>query len=122
MSFWFRSHGGTGLKITGHDHAAGDNPAGGHAVDQEGCPYGDARFRIRWQDGPVNREAGEIPNGAFVEDVLEVCNRRLKFYQDSRFACPENAEAIEHIEKGLEALLRRRGDRKARGVLGKNEI
>ena len=78
------------------------------------------RFSIYWQDGPVSRDAGEKPNGAFVEDVLEVCKRRLEFYQDSPFACDENARALAHVGQAIDALLERRGDRRDRGVEGKH--
>ena len=77
---------------------------------------------ICWQDGPVNREADEEPNGAFVEDIIAISIERLKFYQDSPFNCPENAMAIEHFEKGNELLLERRKDRQARQVEGKNKV
>ena len=79
------------------------------------------RSGIRWQAGPIDRDAGEKPNGTLVEDVLEVCKRRLEFYQDGRFACKENADAFIYIELAIAACLTRRKDRAARGVLGKYE-
>ena len=107
MSFSFESHAGTGEDVYGHNDTKDGNPAGGHAA----CQYGEAgdkilhdrdatHFAIRWQDGPVDREAGEKANGAFVEDVIDVCKRRLEFYEDSPFACPENAEAIDRADPG----------------------
>ena len=143
MSYSFKSHAGTGLYVCGHDDVDGKgNPTGGYAVDTDGdsnrgelfvdLNYNKAdvpirghiktdRFRIRWQDGPVNREAGEKPNGAFVEDVLEVCKRRLEHYQKSAFACEENEIAMKFIEDAIVALTARRRDRISRGVQGKNE-
>ena len=90
------------------------NPAGGY-VSGTGLD-------ILWQNGPIDRAAGEEANGALVEDVIEGCIRRLQFYQASKFACPENAAAIDGLNEGLEALLKRRHDRENRGVLGKHEL
>ena len=142
MSYSFESHADTGAHICGHDDVdAQGNPAGGYATDSDGTTgyghfridsigkgmvalsgeYKEAGFRIRWQDGPVNRADGEKPNGAFVEDVLEVCNRRLEHYQKSTFSCKENAEAIGFITGAIAVLTARRRDRISRGVMGKNE-
>lgn len=116
-----RTHGGqflsladTGVVIfvTNVEDAAA-RPAGGGAVS--------VGWHIQWQDGPVNRDAGEKPNGAFVEDVLEACRRRLEFYEGGPFACPENAAAIDKVTEAIEALVERRRDRKARGVQGRHK-
>ena len=77
---------------------------------------------IRWQDGPLDRKNNERPNGAFVEDILEVCRIRLSKYQNSPFGCPENHEAMKGIQSAITWLTKRREDRKKRGVLGKNEV
>ena len=147
MSYSFPSFADTGTNICGHDEHVLDAEGrklirGGYAVDCDGDEHrltgqlnrhtdgkltgtfeGKAeRFRIRWQDGPCNREAGEKPNGAFVEDVLEVCQRRLAAYQDTPFACEANKAAIDLIKNAISVLAERRADRKARGVLGKDEV
>ena len=114
MSFSFKSHGDTGEEILGHNETKDGNPAGGTAQA--------SGLNINWQDGPIDRDAGEKPNGTLVEDVLEVCKRRLEFYQESRFAGGNNASAIISIERAIAACLARRKDRVARGVLGKYEI
>ena len=143
MSYSFKSHAGTGAYVGGHDDVdENGNPAGGYAVDTDGdSNRGELfvdmnldqeyvpirghvkadRFRIRWQNGPLDRAKGEKPNGAFVEDVLEVCKRRLEHYQKSAFACEENAIAMQFIEDAIVALTARRRDRISRGVQGKNE-
>ena len=113
MSFNFKSHGVTEEEIVGHNETKDGNPDGGVAVG--------TGLNIRWQAGPIDRDAGEMPNGTLVEDVLEVCKRRLDFYQDSRFACVENARALRSISNAIGELLDRRNDRAARGVLGKHE-
>ena len=124
MSFSFDSHADTGTFIIGHNATKGIYPAGGWAEDghehHRVTLHNRANFGVRWQDGPVNREAGEKPNGAFVEDVLDVCMRRLEFYQDSPVACDENVRAIGHVREAIDALLERRGDRRDRGVEGKH--
>ena len=142
MSYSFKSHAETGAHICGHDDVdENGNPTGGHAVDTDGdSNYGGfridrtskgtlhlsgeckaERFRITWQNGPLDRAHGAKPNGAFVEDVLEVCKRRLEHYQKSAFACEENAIAMQFIEDAIVALTARRRDRISRGVQGKNE-
>lgn len=130
MSFSFKSHAQTDADVFGHNDTKDGNPAGGYAAscapgnDMGGVlhdPENPIHFAVRWQDGPVNREAGEQPNGAFVEDVIDVCKRRLEFYQDSAFACPENAAAADALDEALGYLNERRKDRAERGVQGKHE-
>ena len=142
MSYSFKSLAGTGVHIIGHDAVdENGNPTGGHALDTDGdANYGgfridrtsngtihlsgeckSERFRITWQDGPLDRAHDAKPNGAFVEDVLEVCRRRLEHYEKSPFACKENAEAIGFIAGAIAVLTERRRDRVSRGVQGKNE-
>ena len=92
------------------------DPAGGYASG--------VGLEIKWQDGPVNRLEGEKKdglNGTFVEDVLEAVAQRLEFYQKSRFACKENAYALDDIRLALARLMDRRKDRQKRGVEGKHE-
>ena len=127
MSFSFKSHGLTDAVVKGHNKCDKDgNPAGGFATQHVKARDRDEAFRIDWQDGPINRDAGEEPNGALVEDILDVCLHRLRFYQESKFQCYENAcavsHAVSHIEKALEHLDDRRKDRAERGVLGKHEL
>ena len=142
MSYSFESHAGTGAHICGHDDVdEHGTPTGGYATDSDGSDdFGAFRLdhigagkmalsgsctrsglRIRWQDGPVDRAKGAKPNGAFVEDILEVCKRRLEHYQKSAFACEENAIAMQFIDDAIVALTARRRDRISRGVQGKNE-
>ena len=118
MSWSFTSKAQTGREVQGHDDVnKDDDPAGGYAYEG----YFDVgtgeipRFMVRWQDGPLDRAARDKPNGAFVEDLLEVCRRRLAFYQKSRFSCEENARAIEHLEVAMTELAKRRVRRVAEG-------
>ena len=122
MSFRFPSFSRiTDHAVFGHNETDADgNPAGGYALDQQTSSR-PPRMQIYFQDGPVNREAGEGANGVFVEDLIEVAKIRLQFYQESAFACAENAEAIEHLKSAILALTRRRDDREARGVQGQHK-
>ena len=97
------------------------NPAGGHAHIKYTPEPARSHADVFWQDGPVNRDAGQEPNGAFVEDVMQICAERIAFYECSKFACAENAEALNHLLAAIGALKQRRADRAARGVQGKHK-
>ncbi len=62
------------------------------------------------------------PNGAFVEDVLTACLRRLEHYNDTKFRCRENSLAITHIEEALHWLHARTANREGRGVEGTLQV
>lgn len=88
------------------------NPAGGHSEA--------LGIHIDWQDGPLKNPDGTArePSGAFVEGVIQAAIGRLEFYQQGRFACPENKLALDHLNEALKALNARTQDRIARGVEG----
>lgn len=108
-------------------------------LDAEGNPSGGSAhgigIRIFWQDGPLGRHAEGCgadvpcapdctrrnPNGAFVETLIAIATSRLGFFQhaaDGKFACEENAEAIEFLKMALNALDKRTRNRESRGVEG----
>lgn len=94
-----------------------------HVLDAAGRPSGGVTqgrgFTIAWQNGPLGRGPDRRePNGAFVEDVIDAARDRLQFYQASPFACAENDEAIQHLERAMDWLGRRTARREARGVEG----
>lgn len=90
------------------------NPTGGYVKG--------VGLQIDWQKGPLGRGPDRVgPNGAFVETVLAACVSRLKFYQDSGFACRENALAITKVEEALLWLDKRTRDREERKVEGTHE-
>lgn len=118
-------------KVTYHNWTdRNGNPAGGVA-------FGNG-FTISWQNGPLGRHHPNCipgnadgdrgtcvngcmrkdPNGAFVEDVLVAVIERLKFYQNGRFACQHNEEALGCLGKALDLLNERTRDRSERGVEG----
>jgi hypothetical protein len=80
------------------------NPTGGFSV---GCG-----FSIAWQEGVSDR------NGAFLEEVIAACVARFEYYQEGKFACPENAAAAAHLNGALEAMADRQRGRAERGVQG----
>lgn len=90
-------------------------PAGGHAVA--------TGLTVVWQQGPLGRGHDRVePNGAFVETVIEAARRRLRFYQETEFACAENSEAIRHLGYALAILERRTAGREARQVEGTHTV
>ena len=54
------------------------------------------------------------------EDLLEIVRHRLQCFQKGEFPSRESACALTHIEEALMWLNKRKEDRKARNVLGKN--
>lgn len=91
------------------------NPEGGQS-------FGNG-FAIAWQRGPLGRgENRQEPNGAFVEDVISACVDRLEFYQDGKFNCEANANALDCLYKALEYLNNRTADREARNVEGTHSV
>lgn len=91
------------------------NPAGGM--------YNAEGLNLMWQCGPLGRGDGRRePNGTFVESVIEAARLRLEYYQDSRFACVENARAIRCMEEALLHLESRTQAREAREVEGTHKV
>jgi hypothetical protein len=77
---------------------------------------------IVWQRGALGRGPDrKAANGAFVEDVIDAARQRLAFFQEAeggKFACTENAEAIELLDAALRVLDARTKAREAREVEG----
>lgn len=87
------------------------NPAGGF--------YKAPGIDINWQNGPLGRGAErKEPNGAFVENVIDAAIKRILYYQQSKFACRENAIALTHLETAALWLNKRTQDREEREVEG----
>lgn len=94
-----------------------------HFNDPNGNPGGGTTFgngfAIGWQNGPLGRgENRKQPNGAFVEDIIQAAIDRLTYYQQSKFPCDENAQAIESLETALKVLNERTANREKRAVEG----
>lgn len=100
---------------------------GTHFTDDNGNPAGGVTqgtgILISWQNGPLGTGPDRVPpNGAFVEGVLVAALDRLEHYQESAFACDENAEAIRHIKDALAACNKRTQRRVSRGVEGTHTV
>lgn len=99
-----------GFKATHWNDVSG-NPAGGSTFG--------TGFAISWQNGPLGRgEDRKPPNGAFVEDIIAAAADRIDYYQASRFACQENADAVAHLRAALECCNARTKAREQRAVEG----
>jgi len=91
------------------------NPAGG-------TTYGSG-FAIGWQHGSLGRSPNRSPqNGAFVEDVIQAVIDRIDFYQESKFECNANGEALTYLHRALEVLNNRTHEREDRGVEGTHQV
>ena len=109
MEFAFEGVAGKVQGVNSYDDDG--NPAGGYVTG--------TGLTINWQDGPLGKgEDREEANGAFVEDVIQGCIERMKFYQDSRFSCLENQVTLDYLEKALNWQKKRTRDREKRGVEG----
>lgn len=87
------------------------NPAGGYVKG--------VGINIGWQDGPLGNPPDlSKHNGAFIEGVIESAIGRLRFFQESKFKCKENEDAIYFLEQALVSLDSRTKDRKDRNVEG----
>lgn len=48
-------------------------------------------FTIAWQRGPLVVEGRRfMPNGAFIEDVIDAVIDRLQYHQKTKFKCTAN--------------------------------
>ena len=87
------------------------NPAGGYA--------GGVGFSIEWQNGPLSVDGvRKEPNGAFVETIIAAAKQRIEHYQDSRFNCDENEQAIMYLGLALNSLNARTQRRISAGIEG----
>src|SRR5258708_3047247 len=96
-------------------------------LDENGIPTGGSvhgiGIAISWQDGALGRDAGrKEQTGAYVEDILGACLDRLKYYQNTKFSCPENVLAASEIEGAIKWLRMRTEDREKRLVEGTHEL
>jgi len=93
------------------------NPTSGYAHGVGMC--------IAWQDGPRGKNPdGTLgpATGAFVEDALVAAAQRLAYFQQSKYACDENAQALQHINDAIDILHSRAEKRAARGALGQHTV
>ncbi len=96
-------------KINESHFSENGNPAGGFSTA--------TGITIVWQNGP-----GGVQTGAVVEQVIQIALGRLNYYQETKFACKENADAIAYLAKALGRLNSRTEDRIDRGVEGTHVV
>lgn len=70
---------------------------------------------IKFQNGAM-KEADL--NGVFNEDLIIIVIHRLECFQESKFNCKENQEAIGHLEDALKSLRARTNKRRENGTIG----
>lgn len=97
-----------------------------HWTDENGNPAGGTSwgkgFTISWQNGSLGSgKDRKEPNGAFIETILNAVRKRIEFYQNGKFNCEENEEAIYHIQKALEVLNSRTKRRVSDGTEGTHQ-
>lgn len=80
---------------------------------------GEETFALVFQHGPI-AEVGV--NGITNEALLAIVMDRLEGFQSGRYACEENADALDHVRAALNALDQRTQRRIARGVEGTHEV
>lgn len=100
-----------------------------HWLDGAGNPAGGVStgrgFTISWQNGPLGEIGTSLrhePDGAFVEDVLQAVIGRIEFYQQGRFACQENEDALTALRMAAQRLDDRTKDRERRLVEGTHAV
>lgn len=99
-----------GVPVQGVESEFNEVPEGGNPT---GGKTQFANSVINWQDGII---VDGLKNGAFVEDVITAAIQRLEYFQDSKFECQENADAIASLQMALAALESRTKTRVAQGV------
>ena len=103
--------------VTENNKDQNENPTGG-SVRGTG-------ISIDWQNGPLRENSTtpmNVPNGAFVEGVIQSAIQRLEFFQESKYKCRENALAITKLEEALHWLNWRTSKRVERGVEGLHKV
>lgn len=107
-----------------------DGPGAGGASRHYRLEWNDPRWgpdpqsmrqvlELYFQNGPV-AEVGT--NGITHEALLAVVIDRLKGFQAGAFACEENADALMHLERAVNALHARTLRRVERGVEGTYQV
>jgi peptidyl-prolyl cis-trans isomerase B (cyclophilin B) len=109
-------------EVSGANHYyvfSGFNAETHPSVLEEGYAGQSLMLHLLFQNGVVP-VVGQ--NGVTLEAVLAACGHRLQGFQDGKFACDENQEALDHINAAIEALQRRTRARIAREVEGTHVV
>jgi len=76
---------------------------------------------ILFQNGPIG-EGGTGVNGLTHEALIAILIDRLEAFQNGKYKCPENAEALLHLKYARGSLHGRTLTRMARGVEGTHKV
>lgn len=93
-----------------HEYIIQKTDAGGIDLDVLGT--------VSFQKGPI-KEFGV--NGVMNEDLIAIVIDRMRGFQDSSYACRDNALALTKLEEALMWLRHRTDERESRGVEGTHE-
>lgn len=75
--------------------------------------------KVDFQEGPI-KEKGI--NGVNNEDLIAMVLKRLESFQQTKFKCRENEQAINKLEEALMWLRKRTVGREQRGIEGTHEV
>lgn len=78
---------------------------------------GGGTLTIQLQDGPIGPSGGV--NGCQIDDVIAWTRQRIETF-NAKYPCRENSLTLTKLDEALLWLLKRRLDREARHVEGKN--
>lgn len=87
-------------------------PQGHITIPEEGNT-----ITFKLQEGPLGADNF---NGQQIDGLISICADILRHF-NKKFPCRENSCAITHLDEAMMWLEKRRRDREARGVEGKNE-
>lgn len=87
-------------------------------VDFQEGSQGGGKVSFKIQDGPI-KEVGV--NGCQIDDVILWAKNRIEYF-NSKFPCRENSLIITKLDEALLWSLKRKLDREARQVEGKNIV
>ncbi|UNA01564.1 hypothetical protein MG295_00147 [Bacillus phage vB_BcgM] len=90
-----------------------------HRFQVVGTEDRDTLALIRFQEGAI-KEHGV--NGVTNEDLIAMIMKRIECFQETKFACDDNEEALKGLRKALYHLTARTRERKARGVEGTTQV
>ena len=88
-----------------------------HGMADDGKPL--VESGVNFQHGPIGTVG---VNGVTNEALLVIVADRLSCFQTSKYACEENATALQHVSAALSALEQRTKARESRGVEGTHDV
>jgi hypothetical protein len=106
------------LKVKALDGPGPGNASHKYEISWDKTPNYNEGIILGFQNGPI-KEAGV--NGVSAESLMAICIDRLRGFQSGPYACKENQNQLNHLEKALYWAQHRTRQRIARGVEGTHE-